>query len=61
VVIYASLEGNASGKRKYRKKTKKVLKILLTNGKYCGMIAKLSPSGGSEERTLKTEQQLSTK
>jgi len=61
MVIYASLERSASGKRKYRKKTEKVLKTLLTNGKYCGMIAKLSPSGGGEERTLKTEQQLSTK
>ena len=56
-----ALRGTPQGSENTAKKLKKVLKTLLTNGKYCGMIAKLSPSGGSEKRTLKTEQQLSTK
>ena len=40
-----------------QKKLEKSLKNLLTNGKTCGMIAKLSPLRGIARRTLKTEQQ----
>lgn len=40
-----ALRGDPKGCENTAKKLKKVLKTLLTNGKYCGMIAKLSPSG----------------
>ena len=57
MLIYASLEGSREAIDHTAKKLKKVLKNLLTNGKTCGMIAKLSPLRGVARRTLKTEQQ----
>ena len=57
MLIYASLEGSRWASEHTAKKLEKSLKNLLTNGKTCGMIAKLSPLRGIARRTLKTEQQ----
>jgi hypothetical protein len=42
MVRYASLEGSRRASKNTAKKLEKSLKNLLTNGKSCGMIAKLS-------------------